>query len=208
MATSPLTGFPYLLTGDAPDLAGITWAMAQWADSGDVLLQATDEADRDAKYSDVPAPALCISKSRPAVWLKTGDTGTSADWKTVWSDSGWVTTGFTASPSFSVTLAQVRRVGLTVHFAALLTATTDFGPTNDSSNIHAGNLAGDPVLITLPSGFRPSAGSVPTMVSASFGSWGARILSSGAVSLLDGPPGAMLSNGDNLTIYQPFLSLP
>lgn len=204
MATSPLTGFPYLLTGDAPDLAGLTWAMAQWADSGDVLLQATDEADRDAKYSDVPAPALCISKSRPAVWLKTDDTGTSADWQVVWSDSGPVTAGFTTNSSFAKNSATVRRVGSHVYFAAFMTCQTDLGPTNDSG-IHAGNLAGDPTIITLPAGYAPTD-TVPVLASSSFGSWGARILSSGAVSLLDGPPGATLSSGDNVTLYASYVS--
>lgn len=204
MANSPLTGFPYLAFNDAADLSGITFQISQWADAGNVLLKATDEADRDAKYANVPAPALCISKSRPAVWLKTGDSGTSADWQVVWSDTGPVDTGFVTNASFTKNSATVRRVGAQVTFAAFMTAAVDLGPTNDSG-IHAGNLAGDPTVIVIPSEFAPTD-PVPCLVSASFGSWGARIIQTGAVSLLDGPPGATLSNGDNLTLYATYLS--
>lgn len=205
MPTNPTTGAPYLDGEDAPDLAGITKQIADWTAGGRVVLHAVDEAERDALYSSVPSPALCVSAARPALWIKTGDTGTSADWQTVWSDTGWVATGVVAGGSFTLVDSRLRRIGDLVQAYVTLTCNVDLGPTN-ASGIHAGNLAGDPTVFTLPAGWDPDY-PIPVNVHASFGTWGGRILSgSGICVVMDGPTAATLSNGDNVTVCATYLS--
>lgn len=196
------TGIPYPSGAAAPAAAADMMAMAEFLD-GHTVLTATDEADRDARWGALPAPVLVASKVRPAVWLKISDTGTSADWRTIWSAPAQVTTGFTAGTNFSIVTAYVQRIGAVVDFYASLTAGADFGPTS-GSGIHAGNLAGDPVMLTIPTAYTPPV-VTPVLVSSSFGSWGGRVLAGGEVRLYDGPPGATLSDGDFLTIRASWL---
>lgn len=191
------SGIPYPSGAAAPAAAADMMAMALFLDDHTVLT-ATDEADRDARWGTMPAPVIVASKARPAIWLKVADTGTASDWRTVWSDPGQVTTGFVAGASFSIVSAWVRRVGALVDFYCSATASADLGPTSDG-NIHAGNLAGDPVVLSIPAAYAPPV-TTPVLISSSFGSWGGRVLPGGEVRIYDGPPGATLSDGDFVTV--------
>lgn len=192
------SGIPYPAGPYAPDGAAQLMAMAEFLDLHTVL-HATDEANRDALWGDFPAPVLVLSKARPAIWLKVADDGLATDWRTIWSDSGQVTTGFTVGTNFTLVSAWVRKTGGAVDFFAQLTASADFGPTTPS-NIHAGNLAGDPIILTIPAAYAPPV-QTPVLVSSSFGSWGGRVQTDGKVQIYDGPPDATLSDGDFVTIH-------
>lgn len=196
------TGIPYPAGSAAPAAAADIMLLAQYLDEHTVLY-ASDEADRDALWGTLPAPVVVVSKARPAIWLKVSDTNTSADWRTVWSDPGQQSSGFAAGTNFSIVSSWARKVGIFVDCYLIVTANADFGPTN-SSGVHAGNLAGDPVMVTIPTAYAPPV-VTPVLLSSSFGSWGGRVQPSGNVMIYDGPPGATLSDGDFVTMRASWL---
>ena len=209
MPTHPESGIPYDATGAAPDGAVLGMAIVyalQGEDGvggetgyGRLPLTASSETDRDSRYSDLPTGSLVVVPARPAVYLKTGAT----TWETVWSNADWDTTGFSAGSSTSITYAKVRDHGGLVELRASLSATADFVNTGATGD-HAGNLAGDPVILNIPSDYAP-ADTIPVDISSSFGSWGGRIESGGAVRILDGPAGAKISAGDTILIRETWL---
>ena len=192
------SGIPYPSGSAAPAGAADMMAMAGFLDVHTVL-HATDEADRDAKWGDFPAPVLVASKDRPAVWLKVGNAGTSADWRTVWSDTGWVTTGFSpTTANFSTTSAKVRAVGDTVFFRGEFVAAQDYNCYSDATT-QAGNIPGDPQITTLPGAYLPTEQLV-AYAQSSFGSFGVRLYTDGKLRLTDGPTGATLTTGTILFV--------
>ena len=192
------SGIPYPAGSTAPAGAAQMQALAEFLD-GRTVLPATDETNRDELYGDYPAPVVVASKARPAVWLKVADTGTSADWRTVYQDSGWVTTGFTASTAnFTITSAAVRRIGSVVHFRGEFNAAQEFACFEAISD-QAGNIAGDPLIVIMPSGYAPTD-PVTKYAQSSFGSFGTRVYTDGSIRLTDGPPRAHLLAGTSLKI--------
>ena len=108
------------------------------------------------------------------------------------------TSGLTAATGFSVGSFTGRKMGDLCQVGGVLTRTgADLGPTT-GTGIHAGNLAGDPLMCTLPAGYRPDT-TIPVMLTTSFGTWGARITTDGKITIYDGPPDASISTSDNIT---------
>ncbi|WLW38500.1 hypothetical protein [Streptomyces phage Vanseggelen] len=124
------------------------------------------------------------------------------------NDTGWVSFSGVAtySNNFVFNTGSYRKYGnrIAISAVALLPkgATTaddppSIGPTT-STGTHSGNLAGDPVLLTMPVGFRPAATQVITL-DASFGTWTGRLVAGGTLAIYDGPPGATIAPGEFVT---------
>lgn len=113
------------------------------------------------------------------------------------------TSGLTAATGFSVGSFSGRKMGNLCQVGGVLTRTgAALGPTT-ATGIHAGNLAGDPELCTLPSGYRPDTTIIIT-ISTSWGTYGARVTPDGKITIYDGPPDASISTNDNITFSAMF----
>lgn len=110
----------------------------------------TDQAERDVKFAAAAAPLLVGSPT--AVWLKTSGSGGGSVWKTIWADSGAITTGFTNGTDFIVSGGYVRK--LNNNFVQL---TVQAQRKNSALSVSAaGNIVGDPVMFTLPTTYWPT----------------------------------------------------
>ncbi|WMI33345.1 hypothetical protein SEA_PROVOLONE_24 [Streptomyces phage Provolone] len=115
------------------------------------------------------------------------------------NDTGWlngVSLGWTGSASYNLQNVDVRRIGSVVHAHGYGRMLAGLGPTT-ATGIHAGNLVGDPVIMSIPAAWRP-AQTVVFNMDSSFGNWGVRIVG-GTVGIYDGPPAAALEVNDFLT---------
>lgn len=197
MPTNPITGAPYLGANDAPDLAGISKQVADWTAAGNTLLHAVDEADRDAKFSDVPAPALCVSKESRALWAKVGDAGTSSDWLTVWEDVP-DTSGFAVAAGWDLGAENWTRAGKVASCYLRLARTGAAIAANSSGDV------GNASLGTAPDGFVPL---VPAALSTGASGFmvAATLWSNGEASLNALPPDVTLNTGQSITVAGTFI---
>lgn len=110
-----------------------------------------DQAERDVLYAAAAAPVWVSSPN--ALWLKVSGSGGGSVWKTVWYDSGTVTTGFANAPSgdFVVSGGYVRKQGNLVQGTILTQRKNTTLSVNGS-----GNIVGDPIMFTLPTGYWPT----------------------------------------------------
>lgn len=183
------SGIPYPSASAAPNGAAALMEMAEFLDVHTVL-HATDEADRDARWGDVPAPVLVASKARPAVWLKVSNNGTSLDWRTVFEDTGVLVDGTQITPASGWDIGDpyFRRKNNVVSVSFTLTRT---GP--DISSNANGNITN--VLIgNIINGWRPILAQplIPTTAGQYLGCFAFR---DGTVFIGHMLPGVTLSSG-------------
>jgi hypothetical protein len=146
-----------------------------------IMQWVADQAERDVLYAAAAAPVLVGSPT--ALWLKISGSGGGSVWKTLWQDSGSVTTGFTNGTDFTVSGGYVRKmnnalVQLTV---TTLRANTTLGISG------AGNIVGDPIMFTLPTGYWPTI-TTPGIVRLNTGEALCEIDTSGVCRILAGVP--------------------
>lgn len=105
--------YPYPTGPEDANLPADFMALAEALDIHTVLT-ATSSADRDSKYAGIPAGALVTCAAAKTTWLSLG----SGAWTTLYSDSGWVTSGFTMATGWSSAFSgacKMRRIGAIVN---------------------------------------------------------------------------------------------
>lgn len=195
MSSSILAGLPIPESDDADDVPGVIGAFAAAVERG-LFLYADSTADRDARYLTLPAGAIVVVLADFSVWEKT--VATSATWKAIRYDSGWiVNSGYVTQTGWITQYFRARRVNDTadVRFQSRRSGADMVAA---ASGIHSGNLTDTPV-IQLPAPFIPTGAVVNLALRTSFASAGGLIDSSGMVYLTDMYPGATLSTDDILT---------
>lgn len=189
-------GAPYPSTLDAPDGAAQVMALATWADQHGVFY-ATSSADRDARYGDLPVGALVSSGVTGDLWQKTG---TASTWIALYSDTGWITTGFTAQPNWVASTVRGRQSGSTVEIRGEFTRT---GP--DLVATSTGSLI-DELIVTAPPLLSPSVLAVTGVGRSSNTSGTVQITTDGSINLLDLHSNSAIGNGTTLRLSLTFLA--
>lgn len=198
MPEGHLSKVPYPSGSDAPAAAADMMAIITALDAK-LVLPAQDEADRDAKYADAPASTLVVSGPARTIWLKTGPGPT--EWLTIFHDTGWVSTGFTALDGWEITTVKARNRNGAVNLRCQLLRT---GDTITASSV--GHLPDQP-LITVPPQFRPADGDLDIVGNGrGFTTSGAvQLYAFGELRLLDLLPGSSITQGDYLRCSIGFL---
>jgi len=145
-----------------------------------VMHWAADVAERDVLYAAAVAPVLVGSPT--AVWLKTSGSGGGSVWKTLWQDSGAITSGFSNGANFNVTGGYVRKIlNALVQFTVTTTCSV-------STSVNSGgNIVGDPSMFTLPTGYWPTI-TTPVLVRLNTGDAVAEVDTSGVCRIVSGTP--------------------
>jgi hypothetical protein len=162
----------------------------------------SDSAERDTLYAAADAP--CWVASPNALWLKISGSGGSSVWRTVWFDSGNVTAGIVAGSNFTYTSGYVRKINNMVFFTIACTktvATITCGAYNAGS---PGNITGDPVYVTLPTGYWPDQ-PVACTWRGNTNDGAAEINTAGAVKLISGTPSSTIAIDDVITASMTFM---
>jgi hypothetical protein len=145
-----------------------------------IMHWAADQAERDVLYAAAVAPVLVSSPT--AIWLKTSGSGGGSVWKTIWSDTGSVTTGFTNGTDFTVSGGYVRKMNNLVQFTInTLRANTTLAINS------SGNIVGDPTMFTLPTGYWPTV-TTPGIVRLNQAEAVCEVDTSGVCKILAGTP--------------------
>lgn len=127
MPTTDLARLPYPSGGAAPYAAADLMALAKSLDPL-VLLRATDEADRDAKYLGAAAGSIVVGTARDAVWQRT-----ASGWRVLHQGKTSFTstarifrtdTGATIPSSTAVAFYTVVNDVVTAHYEATVNADT------------------------------------------------------------------------------------
>ena len=182
-------GAPYPNPLDGRAVPADLMALAEWVDSHQNYT-ALNSADRDSRYADLPPGLTVASSTEPFyVWLKVG-TGNS--WRTLYSDTGWITSGFTAGPEFENVDSSFRISQSNVDLYVRCTFT---GTTYTAGA--AGNMP-DKLLITLPATILPLQHFVNGWWNGGPTGGGARITTSGNLYLLSILGNSVLTNGDTV----------
>jgi hypothetical protein len=158
-----------------------------------------DQAERDVLYASPLAPIWVASPT--ALWLKVSGSGGSSVWKTVWSDSGAITSGFTNGPNFNVTGGYVRKlndkfVQCTVNTQRKITSATIAS---------SGNIVGDPIMFTLPNGYWPAI-TTPGIIRFFTGDGRCEIDTSGVCRLLSGTPSYTIDVDETCVVAASFFT--
>jgi hypothetical protein len=199
MPTSPWSGTPLPDDLDADDVPAVLAAIFDNIDS-QFNLVADDNADRDARYALLPAGSVVTTLDSFSMWLKTDDT--LPLWSDVLYDSGWVTVGFGSSSNFDIVSAKVRRLGADCELRIQMAGEINMVPTTGDE--HAGNITGDPLILTVPSGFRP-AQNVGGMWDSGFNYGLCRLYTDGSLKVLAGLPTSLFAIGEPLNVSMRYL---
>lgn len=198
MPNTPLSKVPYPSGSDTPAAAADMMAAFMSMDDR-LVLNAIDQADRDARYSEAPTSTLVVSGPSQKIWLKTGDGPT--DWITIWEDTGWITSGFVIESGWSITSLAGRIYGRTINIRG------DFLRTGDQITFPSNGNIADMDLVSVPPQFRPEQNVPPVTGVARFTrtSGAAELYSHGKIRLLDGHANADVINGEYVRIAFSFL---
>lgn len=153
----------------------------------------TDQNERDVQFAAAAAPLFVASPT--AAWFKISGSGGGSVWVTIWGDSGAVTTGITPGTDFDYSAGYVRKLDGKFVIVSLNMIRRNSAITLNTYN-HAtspGNIVGDPVIATLPVGYRPDALEGYTGTWRSGTTNGAfRIQSDGTIKLYSGNPNTQI----------------
>jgi hypothetical protein len=157
-----------------------------------------DQAERDVLYAAAAAPVWVASPN--FLWLKISGSGGSSVWKTVWADSGAVTSGFANGANFSKTGGYVRKLNnALVQFTVILSCSVT--TTVNSS----GNIVGDPSMFTLPTGYWPTI-TTPGVVRLNQADAICEIDTSGVCRILSGTPSYSIGVGETAVASASFFA--
>lgn len=119
-----------------------------------IIHWAEDQADRDVLYASAAAPLFVVSPT--ALWFKVSGTGGGSVWKTLWSDTGNVTSGITAGSDFLYVSGYIRKIFNIIFFTVQVQRkNSQVNINNYDHGTSPGNITGDPVAFTLPTGYWP-----------------------------------------------------
>jgi hypothetical protein len=127
------------------------------------------------------------------------------------NDTGWLSfgslPGITYSNGFSYSSGSYRLYDNRMAFSVVvkLSDTASAIPTT-ATGVGSGNVVGDPVIFTLPVGYRPSSVQV-LLLDASLGGYSGRLQVAGTLGIYDGPTGASISPGDFITMSADYILL-
>lgn len=202
MPTDAITGWPYDSAQDAPDGAAqmlrLITAVNAGGGNASPILHAVDAADRDAKYPNPNPGAICTTTGAPwTIWFFTNT------WLEVFSDSGWITTGFTAGSGWSIgSYMRASKVGVSVFIEGEVTYTAAADLRGAASTDPSpGNLSPDQTVVTVPPKFCPGGtnnGGVAGQGKASGTGGSVQLYPSGNVVLSDITTNGKISTGDFL----------
>lgn len=165
--------------------------------------QVPSDNDTDLLDSDlwtIPIKAIDSAMKALDTAYKNADTALSGRvTKLENATTGNVTTGLTVPADWTLLSFSADKMGKLAAVNITVTKKTAATAFTTASGAHAGNLVGDPLVCTIPAGYRP-ANTQAVIGSSSFGSWGVRINTDGTCNLFDGPPGACIDVTENLTI--------
>src|SRR5215216_8188764 len=139
---------------DTDDAVLIPADFSEYANAIDhkIVHWAEDQADRDVLYAAAAAPLFVASPT--AIWFKVSGSGGTSVWKTMWSDTGAVTSGITAGPDFQYVSGYVRKIFNIVFFTVQVQRkNSDININEYNHATSPGNIPGDPVAFTLPTGY-------------------------------------------------------
>jgi len=162
-----------------------------------------DQAERDSVYGTAAAPVWVACPT--ALWLKISGSGGTSVWKTVWSDSGIVTTGIVAGTDFQYSTGYVRKINNIVFFSITLIRKTTALTIAAYNAASPGNIASDPVCVTLPAGYWPDR-DVECVWRGSTCDGACEVNSSGGVELISGTPSATIAIDDNVVVSGTFMA--
>jgi hypothetical protein len=173
---------------DPADAVMVPADFAMYANAIDhkLIHYAQDQADRDVLYAAAAAPLFVVSPT--ALWFKVSGSGGGSVWKTLWSDTGNVSSGITAGTDFQYVSGYVRKIFNIVFFTVQVqrkNSVLDFNAYNHGTS--PGNLPGDPIAFTLPTAYWPDH-VVETAFRANTADGVAEVNTNGTVELLSGTP--------------------
>lgn len=179
----------------APDAVLIPADIAAYAESvlHKIVHWVADKAERDVLYAGAVAPIIVGCPT--AVWIKISGSGGGSVWKTMWADSGAITSGFTNGPDFTVSGGYVRKINEAL---VQLTVTT-LRATSALSIAASGNIVGDPIMFTLPSNYWPTI-TTPGLVRLNTGEALCEIDTSGTCRILAGTPSYSVAIGETCVV--------
>jgi hypothetical protein len=161
-----------------------------------------DQAERDSFYGTAAAPVWVACPT--ALWLKISGSGGTSVWKTVWSDSGIVTTGLVAGTDFQYSTGYVRKINNIVFFSITMIRKTSVITMSAYSSGTPGNISSDPVAVTLPSGYWPDR-DVECVWRANTCDGVCEVNASGGVELVSGTPSGTIAIDEPVIISGTFM---
>lgn len=163
-----------------------------------------DQNERDVLYAAAAAPVYVMSPT--SFWVKVSGSGGGSVWNTMYGDTGEVTSGIVLATNFDTLSGYLRK------FAGNLVVMqiTVFRRNSTIVAAGSGNIAGDPLIFTLPVGFRPNiAPTIPAVVgSFQVGTLAGcyRILSNGEVRLATALPSATIEVDEDISLSGVFIA--
>lgn len=147
----------------------------------------SSKAERDANYDGYPAGGIVVCPQLKTVWLSLGKTSGVQGWNVTYSDTGWVTTGFSYGPNFSAYSTgsvRARRKGPLYNLRVQVTYNGEDTITADNnSGNQPGNIVDQIVLAGIPSDFIPPDEQISNFA-ATYTNGAARLQTDGVVKLL------------------------
>jgi hypothetical protein len=160
-----------------------------------------DQAERDSVYAAHVAPVWVACPT--ALWLKISGSGGSSVWRTVWYDSGPVTTGLVAGTDFTYASGYCRKINNMVTFSISLTRQTSSITMAAYNAGSPGNIASDPVCVTLPVDFRPDR-DFEGVWRGNACDGTCEINSAGGIELISGTPSGVIAIADTVIVSGTF----
>jgi hypothetical protein len=160
-----------------------------------------DQAERDSVYAAAVAPVWVACPT--ALWLKISGSGGSSIWKTVWSDSGPVTTGLVAGTDFQYASGYVRKINNLVTFSISVVRKNSSITAAAYNSGSPGNITSDPVCVTLPVDFRPDRDYECTW-RGNTNDGVAEVNSGGGIELISGTPSGVIAIDDTVIVSGTF----
>lgn len=198
MPTNSVTGWPYDSDVDVPNGAAqmlrlVLAAAGGAAGSAVPVLRFADVASRNAAQADVPAGALATTTAPAGVYMRT-----ATGWLDVYTDTGWVTEGFTPASGWDLTggYATARKVGPLSDVRVQVSRSGADITANSTGNIGESNV------LTVPPQFAPSGTYALCTARGGSGTSGSAILyTTGTIVLSDLHAGSTISQ-DSLVTFQ------
>lgn len=194
MPNTPLAKVPYPSGSDAPAAAADMMAGFISMDPH-LVLPATDEADRDAKYADAPISTMVVSGPSKKIWVKTGPAAT--DWWVVYERQEY-RTGFTFLSGWDAdtTIAIKNTYTTEVRIKAIRTGGEIVAKPNDSND--SGNITPDEDVCVVPAQVAETVGQflVVGTYKTNVTSGAASIRNDGTVRIYDAATNGRIRTGD------------
>lgn len=186
--SSTYSALPIPLEGEAADNPSVFAAFRASLEPR-IVLFASSEADRNAKYGSVPAGSLVSCTTTPTLWQKS-----AAGWNVLAHDSGWQSIPTMNSSDFSniATRWRLRNGWIEFQLNVTYNGATITSPSN-------GGIV-DVKILDLPVAARPEGPNhVRGLYAGRYGSGALLAAYTGAVWISDYTPNQTIESGDTIT---------